>query len=151
MDEHALASELLTKMFMMNKARPQRKMNDGMRGESVVLQFVIFHDGAVLPSEISAFMNISTARTAAALNSLERKGLVTRNIDPSDRRRILVTLTDRGEAYAREERNHMLKHTTLLIRRLGEKDATEFVRIMGRVAEIVTDLHGDCDGTSEMG
>ena len=140
MDTQRLANELLEKMYLLNKGRPQRKINDGMRGESVVLQYVIFHDDGVLPSEISSFMNISSARTAAALNSLERKGTITRNIDPADRRRILVTLTDQGKAYAQQQREHMLSHMLVLVEKLGENDATEFVRIMGRVAEIMTTL-----------
>lgn len=141
MDYRALAEAMLSHMDTLNQCRPQRKLNDGMRGEAFVLRYVIFHEGRVLPSEISQFMHISTARVAAALNNLERKGLITRSIDPSDRRRILVALTGEGQAFANRQREEMLRHTEQMIRRLGEPDARELVRLVGRVAEIMQELH----------
>ncbi len=141
MDSHALARELLALMFSLNKSRPQRRINEGMRGENFVMHYIIFHDGPVQPSEISNFMNISTARAAAALNNLERKGLITRRIDLNDRRRILVELTEQGRDFAKGQQEHMLSHAMQLLERLGEPDATEAVRILGRVTEIMADLN----------
>lgn len=143
MDYEALAKVMLAKMYTLNKTRPQRNINEGMRGEAFVLQYIIHREGAVLPSEISNFMGISTARMAAALNSLERKGFITRRIDPSDRRQILVDLTDQGKAFANDKQQHMLGHTIQMLERLGEKDATEFVRILDRVTDIMAELHDD--------
>ena len=144
MDYEALANALLNKMYELNKTRPQRNLNEGMRGEGFVLQYIIHRGGSVIPGEISTFMNISSARMAVALNSLERKGFVTRRIDPSDRRRILVDLTEKGQQIAREKKEHMLRHATQMMERLGEHDAVELVRIMDRVAEIMTAMHMDC-------
>ena len=149
MDYHVLANELLRKIYVINKDRPQRKLNECMRGEGFVLQYVIFHEGPVQPNEISSFMNISTARIAAALNSLERKGFVTRRIDPSDRRRILVELTPEGKELADAQRGAMLNHMIRMLERLGEQDSTELVRILGRVAEITNELHKNPDGQEE--
>lgn len=145
MDYRKLAGELVQTMYMVSKGKPQRRMNDCMRGEGFVLQYVIFRGEPVQPNEITGFMNISSARTAAALNNLERKGLLTRRIDSGDRRRIQVELTDEGKKIAEAQRNDMLDHMTRLVERLGEQDATEFVRIMGRVADLVTEMHADHD------
>lgn len=141
MDSHALAKELLALMFSLNKSRPQRRINESMRGENFVMHYIIFHDGPVQPSEISNFMNISTARAAAALNNLERKGLITRRIDLNDRRRILVELTEQGRDFAKNQQEQMQSHATELLDRLGEPDATEAIRILKRVTEIMVDLH----------
>jgi MarR family transcriptional regulator, organic hydroperoxide resistance regulator len=144
MDYRAMAEAMLSRMFTLNTTRPQRYINEGMRGEGFVLQYVIHRGKPVPPSEISGFMNISTARIAAALGSLERKGLVTRRIDPDDRRRILVDLTDAGRAFASEKEEHMLSHTTQLLEALGEQDATDLLRLINRVAEIMATFH--CNG-----
>jgi DNA-binding MarR family transcriptional regulator len=143
MDYQALAAELVKRLFVISKNGPQREMHKSMRGEAFVMQYVIFHNGAVVPSEMSKYMNISTARMAVALNGLEKKGLITRRIDPADRRRILVDLTDNGRDFATEKRTHMLLHTEQVMRKLGERDAEEFVRLIGRVADIVDVLHTD--------
>ena len=135
MDYSELAMEFMEKMYMLNKARPQKEMNESMRGESFVIRLLDFQGGSVQPSEISAVMGISSARIAAALNGLERKGLITRRIDTSDRRRILVDLTDAGKVTAEEQRLAILAHTSKLLSVLGEEDAREYVRITGRLAE----------------
>jgi len=149
MDYEALAKTILGKMYALSRTRPQRSINAGMRGEGIVLQYIIRRECAVQPSEISSFMNISTARMAAALNNLQRKGLITRRIDPSDRRRILVELTDTGQAFAHEKQSHMLRHTTQLLERLGEQDAGELLRLLDRVTAIMAELHDGPDADAE--
>ena len=43
--------------------------------------------------ELSTLLDLSTARIAAMLNNLERKGAITRARDTADRRRVVVRLT----------------------------------------------------------
>lgn len=137
MDYNELALELLQNMQKMkNHAGPQKHIDEAMRGEHFVLQFIAFRKGNVLPSEISVEMGISSARIAATLKGLERKGLITRQIDTSDRRRILVNLTPQGEALAEEHYQKAVERTTKLLSLLGEHDAREYVRIIGRLAEL---------------
>ena len=81
-------------------------------------------------------MSISTARIAAALGSLESKGLITRQIDKDDRRRILVSLTPEGEETARKQQQNVLNNISQMLQKLGEHDAKEYVRIMGKIAEM---------------
>ncbi len=141
MDYHALAQELMYSMYLMNKSKPHRELGDRMRGEAFVLQYAFQHEGPVLPSEISQAMNISSARMAATLNTLERKGLVTRQIDPADRRRIIVHLTEEGLAAAKRGQQAMSEHMVQMLETLGEDDAREFVRLSGKVARIVVEMH----------
>lgn len=100
MNRLQLADEFLKAMYMLKKTRPQKRINEAIHGEVLTLRFIHVHGGNVLPSEISGEINVSTARIAASLNRLEKKGLITRQIDTSDRRRILVNLTDEGMALA---------------------------------------------------
>lgn len=138
MDYNELASEFMEKMYLLRQARPQRQIDESMQGEHFVLHLISFHQRSVLPSEISNEMGISSARIAAALNSLERKGLITRQIDLSDRRRILVDLTPEGKALAEEQHQKAMETLTNTLRQLGEQDAREYVRITGRLAELAT-------------
>jgi len=137
-DYKELAAEFMQKLHILNKARPHKRISESMHGEAFVLKYLSYQDGFVLPSEISNIMGISSARIAAALNSLERKGLITRQIDPSDRRRILVELTSEGKALAESQHQEILENTTKMFAFLGEHDAREYVRITGRLAEYVS-------------
>lgn len=135
-----MAAELLQAGHRLRKAGPQKKIDGSMRGEAFVLQYVSLCGGEVIPSEISGEMEISSARIAAALNSMEGKGLVTRRIDPGDRRRILVKLTREGQALADEFQQIAVNEMVRMLRLLGEWDAREYVRITGRLAELLTGL-----------
>jgi DNA-binding MarR family transcriptional regulator len=137
MDYPALAAALLENMQALRKAKPQKHIDESLHGEAFVLHFIAEHGGDVLPGEISGEMGVSSARIAAALNSLESKGLITRQIDLSDRRKILVGITPEGKAQARQQKQAVVAHTVKMLAMLGEQDAKEHVRIMGRLAEIM--------------
>lgn len=138
MDYKELAFELMQNMHKIRQAGPQKQISESMQGEQFVLQFLAINKRSVLPSEISNKMGISSARVAAALNSLERKGMVTRQIDTSDRRRILVDLTPKGKALAEKHHQEAMEIMAGVLGMLGEQDARECVRITGRIAEFAS-------------
>ena len=140
MDYAELAVELIHKMRTFHKAKLQKYINENLQGEAFVLDFIARHGDHVLPGEISNEVEVSSARVAAALNSLEDKGLVTRQIDKNDRRKILVSLTKTGKESAEKSQQAMVEKVTNLLLQLGERDAKEYVRIMGRLAEIAYSL-----------
>jgi len=141
----ALAVEFLDKMQLLVKDKLNKPIDETMQGEGFVLQYVSIRNGCcVFPSEIGHAMCVSTARIATALNSLEKKGLINRQIDASDRRKILVSITPEGKLLA--EKNYR-NAVDLIVKRfalLGEHDAKEYVRITGRLVEMLLDV-ADCD------
>jgi DNA-binding MarR family transcriptional regulator len=139
MDYEALAAEMLGKMQALRKSRPQKHISDSLHGEAFVLRFIAHRDGNVLPGEIGSEMGVSSARVAVALNSLESKGLITRQMDTSDRRKILVTITPEGKTLEEKHQRIVIEATAKLLALLGEHDAVEYVRIMGRLGELSHD------------
>jgi len=135
MDYQTLAREYMEILHKMRKRKNEKRINDSLHGEQFVLAYVAHHDGSVIPSDISAEMSISTARIAAALGSLESKGLITRRIDEKDRRRILVELTDAGREKEAEHAKGIMRVLVRMLENLGEADAIEFLRILKKVAE----------------
>jgi len=135
MDYQTLAREYMEILHKMRKRKNEKRINDSLHGEQFVLAYVAHHDGSVIPSDISAEMGISTARIAAALGSLESKGLITRRIDEKDRRRILVELTDAGREKEAEHAKGIMRVLVRMLENLGEADSIEFLRILKKVAE----------------
>ena len=138
MDYTALAAELLNKMQMLRKAKSQKHIDESLHGEAFVLHYIANRDGDVLPGEISGEMGVSSARIAVTLNSLESKGLITRRIDLSDRRKILVSITPEGRAQAEQQQQAVLTGVSKMLALLGEQDAKDHVRIMSRLVEIMS-------------
>ena len=144
MDYSELASEFLNKMYSLHKARLNKPINEAVQGEGFVLHYIARQDGSVLPGEIGHKMGVSTARVAMALNSLEKKGLITRQIDLTDRRKILVNITQAGKILAEKNHRIAVEATTKMLSLLGERDAVEYVRITVKIAELFPDIKESC-------
>ena len=122
---------------MLGKARHHRDIADAMHGEEIALNYTHMKGEAVKPTELSQALRLSTARIAATLNSLEKKGLITREIDPNNRRQILVRPTDAGREQVERHRRELLEMTAKMLSLLGEEDAREYVRITARLSELM--------------
>ncbi|MCL2107720.1 MAG: transcriptional regulator [Oscillospiraceae bacterium] len=143
MDYDKLAVELMEKMLALHKSKLHRNINEALHGEAFILQYIAMNtgrDGGVLPGDISLEMSVSSARVAAALKNLENKGFVTRRIDKSDRRKIIVEITPQGKDSADKYYSKIVDEVTRFLQLLGEGDAKEYVRIMGRVAQAMPEL-----------
>jgi len=136
MDYSELACELMQQMHLFRRFNPQQKINESMRGEAFALHLIAVSGEQMNPGEISDAIGISGARTAAVLNSLENKGYITRQIDPSDRRQILVKLTEAGMEQEEANRRQLIETIEKMLRLLGEQDAQEYIRISRKMAEL---------------
>jgi len=139
-DYKKLAAELINGMDAVHKMKPQKNITNALRGEAFALVYIQNKGGNALPGEIGQKMQVSTARVAAALNNLEKKGLITRRIDPDNRRQILVGITENGRELAKKHQENVLEMSAKLLELLGEHDAKEYVRIMKRLAELLPDV-----------
>ena len=112
-------------------------LNRANRGELFVLQYLLMRKTEVLPSELSAALHSSTARVSALLGTLEKKGQIIRNIDTSNRRNILVTITEAGRIRAGFELQKMKDSMTQVFTDMGEEETKEFIRLSKKFAELL--------------
>ena len=134
-DYDELANEFIRNMRTVQTAG--RHIQDSLRGEMFVLFFIKKMGGRTVPSQLSSSIGVSSARIATALNSLEEKGMITREIDSEDRRKIIVELTKEGEAFVEEQRKKQVEKIKGVLIALGEEDAKELIRIVGRLGEVL--------------
>jgi DNA-binding MarR family transcriptional regulator len=138
MDYDDLSLEFIQNMRSVQTANKQKSIQDTVRGEVFVLYCIKENQGKTVPSLISDTMGVSSARVAMALNSLEEKGMITREIDVEDRRKIIVKLTSKGADHVEEWHKRYMENVKEILMQLGEEDATELVRIIGRLAEVLS-------------
>jgi len=136
MDNTELTNEIIKAMQKLMHRRTQKKMDLFLKGEDFVLQYLACSNNYSLPGEISETMGVSTARIAATLNSLEGKGLISRQIDSIDRRRILVEITEDGKALAQQRKQEMFKKAEQVMVALGEEDSRQLLRIVNKLVNI---------------
>lgn len=100
------------------------------RGEPFVLHYLAKH-GPSAPSQLAAALKVSSGRISTVLGALERKGYVTRSIDPKDRRGIRVTLTDAGNERIGRYRDEMRERICWVFSQMGERRTRELVDLTG--------------------
>jgi DNA-binding MarR family transcriptional regulator len=118
------------------QAHALEKFTQYMKGETFALAYLFAKDAPVQPSELSRASGSSSARIAMLLGNLEQKGLVTRAPDPKDRRKTLVTLTEKGAAKAKAQREKYTSEIEAVFREMGARDTEDFLRTTRRFLEI---------------
>ena len=141
MDYDELAKEFLSSMRSIQGAKYHKFVQESCQGEASVLYYIKEVQGEIMPGRISEEIGVSSARVAVILSSLESKGLITREIDSEDRRKIIVRLTQKGRNYVEEQRGKHIELAKDILIRLGDGDAKELVRIIRRLEEIFISPH----------
>jgi len=136
MDDTKLTMALIENLLSLVRTSLQKQFGQFVRGESYILNNLLKRSDAALPSELSADMGISTARVAVILNNLENKEYITREMDSSDRRKILVRLTEKGKMRIVDEHKQLFENTRFVIREIGEEDAHELIRILQKIVTV---------------
>ena len=106
------------------------------KGELFVLQYLSSRNAAVFPYELSAALQASTARVSALLGALEKKKQIERDIDKSNRRNILVNITDAGHERVKTEMRIIKESIYLIFSEMGETETAEFLRLTQRFSEL---------------
>lgn len=127
------ATEILEIRRRLNRLPQYNEIFNFIRGEMVVLDYLINAEKEVYPKQLSAFLKVSTARIAAILKSMEDKKWITRKKDPDDNRKVIIELTDKGREACTEKRDQTLGSTIRMLEQLGETDAEEFLRIYRKI------------------
>ncbi len=137
MNAQELTDEYLEVFKQMHQFSPRKPFPEEVKGEIGVMHYLYFEGKNVTPGEIKDVLNIGSGRVADILKCLEKKGLICREHDPADKRKVLVSLTEQGQDLACKKKKELCKRQEALITFLGEKDAAEMIRIMKRVVEFL--------------
>lgn len=116
-----------------NKKDPIDDLKELDKGENGILKTLFIYEETknqnLTPSELCLIQKLTSGRIATTLKSLEKKKYITRCIDSIDRRKIIVKLTESGKTAAKKIVDRICNSIQKIINKLGEKDASEFIRI----------------------
>ena len=85
------------------------------------------------PTTIADRLIVTTASVTSLLDTLERRGLVERRADPSDRRRLLVSITDDGVAVVNAFLPELVALQTAAMSTLSEQQRRQLIGLLTRV------------------
>lgn len=111
------------------------------QGEQRVLLFIYQHDRDELnPSALSDHLHVSRARITTTLTALRQKGCITMEMCEDDRRRMRILLTECGKQIIELKQKEIEARFDELIRRWGENNAQEFIRLVNRSIEVMREI-----------
>ena len=100
------------------------------RGEEAALFWLSKLDGPVSAGDLAEKLGITSGRIANILSSLDRKKYIERHRSSRDRRQINVSLTKTGEDYISKVYSGSKTRHIELLEKMGDEDATDFIRLM---------------------
>ena len=119
---------------MQRRTRAQTSMSEN---EMRIVQFLIrqkHEDRAVKPSDIARHLGITSASMTALLDRLEKGGDVERVRHPTDRRSILVTVTEHAENLLRSTLLAFEEDCARVASSLSEEESSVVVRYLRELA-----------------
>ena len=135
-DYQKLLEEMVHAMIALRFTDFSRMIADTVKGEGFVLGY-LNHNASAQPGDISQMMNASTAYVSKVLRGLEDKGMLLRQKDPDDRRKTLLVLTLKGKQEAGKMEHTVQTAIIDFLKSLGDEDASNFVRILSKIARRV--------------
>lgn len=115
----------------------EERMARATKGEPFVLRQLL-KQGFMTPSQLASAMKSSSGRISAVLSALEKKGMVTRAVDPQDRRNVIVNLTEAGREQALRNREEVRSAVCWVFTQMGERRTREFVELMEEFSTYVS-------------
>jgi DNA-binding MarR family transcriptional regulator len=130
-----LAQEMANTMAQLNRLAWQHESFKGLkRSDFIFMASLAIIDGAhadgIKASDLSNYLKVTRAAVTHILNKLEKAGYVERTSDPSDRRIVLVRLTENGQQIMEISNAFFLETLNGLMAYLGEQDSHELVRLL---------------------
>lgn len=111
------------------------------QGETGVLQTLLENETnektkkRLSAGDLCSKLSLTSGRMALTLKSLEKKHLIIRYPDETDKRRTLVKLTEKGRLCAEITKKKINEAVNKIIEKLGEKKAAEFINMLAALAE----------------
>lgn len=107
-------------------------------GEPGILQTILNYEKeekkSITSGMIGKIQKLTSGRVSTAIKKLEKKNYVYREVSIVDRRKVYVKLTDKGRKIAEKINEQLASDAKIIFKKLGDKDANEFLRLMSLLA-----------------
>ena len=139
-----LQNELVQAMFRLKKMMNRGLGRDTNNINITMSEFILMREVAentkdvYNPSaltEVREYLSVSKDAVSQMLNSLEKRGYILREIDPNNRRNIIVILTDEGRTAFEKRNQEFYDRFEMVIRGIGEKDVSQFIEMINKMSD----------------
>lgn len=133
MDYREQAEELYHILANKNNSKIPKLFDDGLRGIYPILRILRDSGSEILPGDIARIMDISTARVAVAIKTLEKKGYISRIPASYDGRKIILKITPSGLQALSERETYIYEFTETFLRKVSIDEAQTFIETARKI------------------
>lgn len=112
------------------------KFNELSKNQPMVIK-IIGMEGEMMPSTIGKYTGMEKSSLTRMVDDLEKKGIVSRNTDPDDRRKVLVSLTEKGLEYYNCLNKITAEMADEILKFVDEKDIEDYVQNLETMVRIL--------------
>lgn len=124
-------SEMMMLHYIYHRLRKKTESSEAESGEL----------NGVTISELSEFAGQTSSGVSQTVKALEEKGYVSRAFCPSDRRVVLVTISEEGQKLFKEQEKTFLTYLGRITDALGEEDTNRLIELLEKLAEALPTVH----------
>ena len=138
MNYNEKAEELFTILITRKKYLKEIPFNFS-QGENGALLYLNFVKDNVTITELTEVLGVSLPRVVSIINSLETKKLISKNPDSNDKRKVLITITEKGKKLILNQKQKSIKKIATVIQGLTEEEIIQYIEItkkMGKIEEM---------------
>jgi DNA-binding MarR family transcriptional regulator len=122
------------------RARDQKCAKGDLTQGQIRALFTIDKSGEATAGELAKAAELSPASVSSMLDHLERDGIVSRHRSESDRRVVVVTLTDSGRALLDDKREAWRARGAQALAGVSDEHLAAAADVMHRMAALLDDL-----------
>ena len=120
-------------LFQIVGNKKNASLIESLRGENAVLTWLVRQEEDVHPGDLAEKLSLVPGRMTDILKTLEKKGMIRRERDPEDRRRVLVRITPKGARSVTERREQIRVQYSGLYEALGLDDTVKLIELLHKV------------------
>ena len=139
-NDTAYGEQLYNVLFQIVGNKKNVSLIESLRGENAVLTYLVHHPTEVHPGELAEKLSLVPGRMADILKALEKKGMIRREKDPKDRRRVLVMITPKGIRNVTERREQIRSQYSGLYEALGLEDTVKLIELLVKVNQYFDEM-----------
>ena len=133
LEKVSYGEQLYRILFQIVGNKKNASLIESLRGENAVLTWLVRQEEDVHPGDLAEKLSLVPGRMTDILKTLEKKGMIRRERDPEDRRRVLVRITPKGARSVTERREQIRVQYSGLYEALGLDDTVKLIELLHKV------------------
>lgn len=139
-----IQNELVQAMFRLKKMMNRGLGRDLDNANITMSEFILMREVAentkesynpMALTEVREYLSVSKAAVSQMINSLEKRGYLTREVDVNKRRNIIVVLTEVGQEVYQKKNQEFFDRFEKVIQGIGETDISHFIAMINKMAD----------------